>query len=205
VRNLRAIVGVTVANANGPGHNPPMYGRITFDFVGHKPTCATTQPSRELTKASCRGLGIIPILNEFVDDIAVLVYSAIETALFPTNANEHFVQMPGIPLPTMPPAQSSCTSRADSIHRRWTGSNETLTPLSARRSSTLPSIPLRKRGRPQHFVANQSGIQGRVRHLKPHDLRNRGSLLKPRRDARERPDLMAEREGFEPAVFPFFQ
>lgn len=56
---------------------------------------------------------IAVLLDENVDDIAILVDGAIEILLFPTNANEHLVHMPGIPIPIIPATQSSCISRPE--------------------------------------------------------------------------------------------
>jgi len=83
-----------------------MSGWIAFQLVGHKPTWATTLPSHKPTEEPYRGVGIAPVLDEYVNDITVLVYGAVEIMLFATNANEHLVHMPGIPTLTISPTQS---------------------------------------------------------------------------------------------------
>ena len=113
MRNLRSIVGVPIGNVNDVGHDPPTRGWIAFQFVGHQPTGTTTLPSHKLIEESYCGFGIAPLLDEYVDDVAVLVNGAIEMMLFSTNANEHLVHMPGIPIPTIPPTQSGCISRTE--------------------------------------------------------------------------------------------
>jgi hypothetical protein len=67
------------------------------------PTWATILPFHKLTEEPYRCVGIAPVLDEYVDDIAVLVDGAIEIMLFATNADKHLVNMPGIAMPTISP------------------------------------------------------------------------------------------------------
>ena len=113
MRNFYPIVGVPIGNVNDVGHDPPTRGRIAFQFVGHQLTGTTTLPSHKLIEESYRGFGITPRLDEYVDNIPVLVNGAIEIMLVPTNAHEDLVHMPGIPIPTIPPTQSGCISRTE--------------------------------------------------------------------------------------------
>ena len=85
-----------------------MRGRVAFQFVGHQPTGTTTLPFHQLIEEPYRSLGITPLLDECVDDVAVLVYGAIEIVLLLANANEHLVYMPGISVATIPPTQAPC-------------------------------------------------------------------------------------------------
>ena len=63
-----------------------MSGWIASQLVGHKPTWATTLPSKKPTEEPYRGVGITPLLDEYADDVAVLVCGAIEIVLLPANA-----------------------------------------------------------------------------------------------------------------------
>ena len=102
-RNFYPIVGVPIGNVNHVGHDPSMRGRVAFQFVGHQPTGTTTLPSHQLIGEPYRSVGITPLLDEYADDVAVLVCGAIEIVLLPANANEHLIYIPGISVATIPP------------------------------------------------------------------------------------------------------
>lgn len=90
-----------------------MRGWIAFQFVSHKSTWANTLPFHKLTEEPHRSLGITTLLNEYVDNIAVLINGAIEIVLFPANADEHLVYIPSITMLAIPPTQASCVSGSE--------------------------------------------------------------------------------------------
>ncbi len=75
-----------------PGMIRRRAARIAFQFVGHQPTGTTTLPLDESTEKPYRRFSITPRLDEYVDDVTVLVDGPIEIVLFPANTNEHLVQ-----------------------------------------------------------------------------------------------------------------
>ena len=112
VWNLYPIIGIAIGNANDIRHDPPTRSGIASQLVCHQPPGTTTLPFQELTEESYRGISTPPLLDEYVDDVAVLVDRTIEIMLLPPNTNEQLVHMPGITVLTMPSTQASRISRA---------------------------------------------------------------------------------------------
>ena len=101
VRYLHSIVGVPIGNVNDFWHDLPMCGRAAFQFVSHQTAGLSALPFHKLTEESYSGFGVTSFLDEYLDDIPVLVNGAIKKMLFTTNANKTLVNMPGVAMSTV--------------------------------------------------------------------------------------------------------
>jgi hypothetical protein len=94
MRNLHAVIGVTVGAVIHVIENGSYRSRVAFQSVGDDPQRLSFLPAHKPTKEPFRSAPVTSRLHQDVDDVAVLIDRPPQILLRTVNSNKDFIQMP---------------------------------------------------------------------------------------------------------------
>jgi hypothetical protein len=96
------------------------------------------------TKEALGGSTVSVLSDHNIDDISTLIYCPPQVVAYSLNRNEHFIDIPDVPKPTLFPAQRPSIDRSKLDAPGSIASYETVIPRSASRFSTSRKLSVNR-------------------------------------------------------------
>jgi hypothetical protein len=125
------------------GQDRSLSDAIATQTVGDEPPRLVLQPTQQVLEEALGSGAIPPVLHENVQHDAVLVHRTPQTMQRAADADEHFVEMPGVSWLRPSPAKPSGEVGTNFRHQCRMLSCVTKMPCSARISSTSRRLRLK--------------------------------------------------------------
>ena len=139
MRILSPIVQIPAGPVSYLRHDRSLSNAVAAQAVRDEASWLIAKPTQQMLEEPLGGGAISPLLHQNIQDDTMLIDGAPQVVLHAPDADEHFVEVPGVPWPRPPSLQSSgefgTELQAQSRMLSWV----TRTPRSARINSTSRS------------------------------------------------------------------
>ena len=142
MRILSPIVQIPAGPVSCIRHDRSLSNAVAVQAVRDEASWLIVKPTQQMLEEPLGGGAISPLLHQNIQDDTMLIDGAPQVVLHAPDADEHFVEVPGVPWPRPPSLQSSANSAPNFKPQRRMLSWVTRTPRSARINSTSRRLRL---------------------------------------------------------------
>jgi hypothetical protein len=97
---------------NGRWEDFTVCSAVGTKLIGHQLPRSLPLMFQCLTKEALGGSTVSVLSDQNIDDISILIYCPPQVVAYSLNRNEHFIDTPDVPKPTLFPAQRSSIDRS---------------------------------------------------------------------------------------------